>query len=120
MLLAPSRSDLKTALAELERITREWGMVINYPKTEAVVFGLPAAATSCGHGGRGAGPKCCQGYDDQGSGCLVEGKGCCNGGHGSKDSPWRVWWQGAQQRGGLWEATSSQPLPMHLPPPLPR
>ena len=27
VLLAPSRSDLKTALKELERITREWGMV---------------------------------------------------------------------------------------------
>ena len=39
VLLAPSRSDLKTALEELERITREWGMAVNYPKTEAVVFG---------------------------------------------------------------------------------
>ena len=46
VLLAPSRSDLKTALEELERITREWGMVVNYPKTKAVVFGLPAAATA--------------------------------------------------------------------------
>ena len=46
VLLAPSRSDLKTALEELERMTREWGMVVNYPKTEAVVFGLPAATTA--------------------------------------------------------------------------
>ena len=38
VLLAHSCSDLKTALEELERITREWGMVVNYPKTEAVVF----------------------------------------------------------------------------------
>ena len=33
VLLAPSRSDLTTALEELERITRKWGMVVNYPKT---------------------------------------------------------------------------------------
>ena len=46
MLLAPSRSDLKTALEELERITREWGMVVNYPKTEAVMFGMPAATAA--------------------------------------------------------------------------
>ena len=46
MLLAPSRSDLKTALEELERITREWGMVVTYPKSEAVVFGLPAAVAA--------------------------------------------------------------------------
>ena len=45
-LLAPGRSDLKTALEELERITREWSMAINYPKTEAMVFGLPAATTA--------------------------------------------------------------------------
>ena len=31
-------SDLTTALEELERITRKWGMMVNYPKTEAVVF----------------------------------------------------------------------------------
>ena len=46
VLLAPSRSDLKTALEDLERITREWGIVVNYPKTEAVVFGLPAATAA--------------------------------------------------------------------------
>ena len=38
--------DLTTALEELERITRKWGMVVNYPKTEAVVFGLPAATAT--------------------------------------------------------------------------
>ena len=48
VLLAPSRSDLKTALKELERITREWGMADNYPKTQAVVFGLPAATIQVG------------------------------------------------------------------------
>ena len=37
LLLAPSRSDLTTALEELERITRKWGMVVNYPKTEALL-----------------------------------------------------------------------------------
>jgi len=46
VLLAPSRSDLTTALEELERITRKWGMVVNYPKTEAVVFGMPAATAA--------------------------------------------------------------------------
>ena len=44
VLLAPSRSDL--TLEELERITRKWGMMVNYPKTEAVVFGLPAATAA--------------------------------------------------------------------------
>ena len=48
VLLAPSRSDLTTALEELERITRKWGMMVNYPKTEAVVFGLPAAKIQVG------------------------------------------------------------------------
>ena len=43
VLLAPSRSDLTTALEELER---KWGMVVNYPKTEAVVFGLPDATAA--------------------------------------------------------------------------
>ena len=46
VLLAPSRSDLTTALEELERITRKWGMVVNYPKIEAVVFGMPAATAA--------------------------------------------------------------------------
>ena len=46
VLLAHNRSDLKTALEELERITKEWGMAVNYPKTEAVVFGLPVATTA--------------------------------------------------------------------------
>ena len=46
VLLAPSRPDLKTALEELERITRKWGMAVNYPKTEAMVFGLPAATAT--------------------------------------------------------------------------
>ena len=46
VLLAPSRSDLTTALEELERITRKWGMVVNYPRTEAVVFGMPAATAA--------------------------------------------------------------------------
>ena len=32
VLLAPSRSDLTTALEELERIMRKWGMVVNYPQ----------------------------------------------------------------------------------------
>ena len=39
--LAPSSSDRKTAPKELERVVRKWGMAVNYPKTEAVVFGLP-------------------------------------------------------------------------------
>ena len=42
----PRRSDLTTALEELERITRKWGMVVNYPKTESVVFGMPAATAA--------------------------------------------------------------------------
>ena len=42
VLLAPSRSDLTTALEELERIMREWGMAVNYPKTEAEGGGCPA------------------------------------------------------------------------------
>ena len=36
VLLAPSRSDLTTALEE----------VVNYPKTEAVVFGMPTATAA--------------------------------------------------------------------------
>ena len=43
VLLAPNSAILKTALEELERVIRKWGMVINYPKTEAMVVGLPAA-----------------------------------------------------------------------------
>ena len=46
LLLVSSRSIFQTALEELERITREWSMAINYPKTEAMVFGLPAATTA--------------------------------------------------------------------------
>ena len=30
----------------MERITRKWSMVVNYPKTEALVFGLPAATAA--------------------------------------------------------------------------
>ena len=33
MLLAPNSSDLKTALMELERVVRKWGMAVNYPKS---------------------------------------------------------------------------------------
>ena len=46
LLLVSCRSIFQSALEELERITREWGMAVNYSKTEAVVFGLPAATTA--------------------------------------------------------------------------
>jgi len=37
-LLANSQKGLETALAALEQVGREWGMSINYPKTQGVVF----------------------------------------------------------------------------------
>ena len=46
VLLAPNSSDLKTTLKELERVARKWGMAGNYPKTEAVVFALPATTAT--------------------------------------------------------------------------
>jgi Reverse transcriptase (RNA-dependent DNA polymerase) len=39
VLLATSLEDLQRALTILERITREWGLQLNYSKTKAMMFG---------------------------------------------------------------------------------
>ena len=46
VLLAPNSSHHKTALEKLRRVARKWGMAGNYPKTEAVVFALPATTAT--------------------------------------------------------------------------
>jgi hypothetical protein len=45
-LLAMSEAQLKAALLALEQLAREWGMSINYPKTQCMIIGGPAAAAA--------------------------------------------------------------------------
>ena len=49
VLLAPNSSHHKTALEKLRRVARKWGMAVNYLKTEAVVFALPATAAAASY-----------------------------------------------------------------------